>query len=81
MAGYGTHAGASPGVRGLSWKRQGADDTGECGSKKAEDEQGGQDMRNPWLRTQMGGRRKKKQQTYAVCAVYPAAQRYVTKVT
>lgn len=42
-----------------------------CESKEAEDEQGGQDMRNLWHQTQL--REKKNKQTYAVCAVHPEA--------
>lgn len=68
------HVGGSQGDRGLSWKRQGADEMAECESEKAENEQGGQDMRNLWHQTQL----KEKNQTYAVCAVYPEAQPYVT---
>lgn len=43
--------------RGLSWRIQEADEIGVCESRKAEDEQGGQDMRNLWHPTQL---RKKK---------------------
>lgn len=55
--------------------RQAADEVGECESKKAEDEQGGQDMRNLWHQTQL---REKNKQTYAVCAIYPEAHPYIT---
>lgn len=48
---------------GLSWKRQGAAD--EC--KKAEDEQGEQDMRNPWHWTQMEQEGKKVKLTNICC--------------
>ena len=49
------------GNRGLSWKRQGADEKGDCESKEAEDEQGGQDIWNLWHQTQL---RENKQKTY-----------------
>lgn len=44
-----------------------------CESRKAEDEQGGQDIRNLWHQAQL-----REKQTYAVCAVYPEAHPYVT---